>query len=374
MPSLADRKNIRKQVMNLFYKGVDLGFVKPDSLKVKINGVIQTAEVDQIAATVAKAVLNGFAPEVEVTLMRTDNDFIGGVLLQGMVGYMAGTNGPKYGFGNPEIDMDLIAGELLLVPKNNPPGTRTNSIRVALAYPSPDTLELAMGKNNFQELPLKFIVLPDLEADLFFQMMEMGNIDAEGLAPLGVFIQTSNPFRTGARSLRTMGLTKFEKQLLQAYRFDGAPSGVTALLNGAVTAGASTLSYDTASQNNPFVVGQTLRIITGGTPEFYEVTAVNPATPTSGTLTVVPGAFGSGEIAHNDNDTIEILKNVFRVNFTQQAIWATTDATRVAVGNVPGDLGDNRKGLVRHGGTAGAADITATVQGVQSPLLTITAA
>ena len=369
MPTLADRQNIRKQVMNLIYKGTDLGYLKPDSLKVKINGRVQTVEVDQIAATVAKAVLNGFAPEIECTLMRTDQDFLGGVLLQGMVGYRAGTNGPLYGFGNPELDMDLIAGELLVIPKNNPPGIRTNSVRVGLCYPTPETLELAMGKNNFQELTLRFIVLPDIEADLFFQMMSMGNIDAEGLAPLNVFIQTASPFRTGAKSLTALTLTPFERQLLQAYRIDGAASGTTALLNGASLSGQTTLSYDNASQNNPFIVGQVVRIGS----ELFEVTAVAPATLTTGTITVIPGAYGSTLAGHADNSTIEILKNVYRVNFTQEATWSSTVPANVAVGNVAGALDDNRKGLIRNGGTPGASVVKATVQGIDSPDVTVTA-
>lgn len=368
MPSNADRQNIRKQVMNLFYKGVDLGFIKPDTLRTRINGVVQTAEVDQIAATIAKAVLNGFAPEIEVTLMRTDIDFIGGVLLEGMIGYRAGTNGPAYGFGNPETDMDLIAGELLLVPKNNQPGIRTNSVRMALAYPSAETLELAMGKNNFQELTLRFVCLPDLEADLYFQMMEMGNIDAEGNAPLGVFIQTSTPFRTGAKTLTAITLSKHSQQMLQCYRCDGAPSGVVAECDGNVTSGDVTIVYKNASTNNPFVVGQTLRIGT----ELYEVTGVTPSSLTAGSLAVVPGAFGSTQAGHLDGATIEILKNVYRVNFTQQAIWASSDGTKVKAGNVAGDMGLNRKGLISHV-AAGSSNVTATIQAVSSPAVAVTA-
>lgn len=365
MPSTADRQNIRKQVSNLWFKQQDLGFIKPDSLKISINGKVQTAEADQIAATIAKAVLNGFAPEVSVTLMRTDNDFIFGVLLEGMVGYMAGINGPKYGLGNPEIDMDLIAGELLIVPKNNAAGVRTNSARIALAYPSPETLELAMGKNNFQELTLKFVVLPDLDADLYFQMMEFGNIDAEGIAPLGVFIQTSSPFRTGVKTLTAMTLTRFSRQALQCYRFDGAASGVTALCDGAVTSGDIAIVYKSASQNNPFLVGQTIRIGS----ECYDVTGVTPATLTTGTLAVIPSAYGTTQAGHANGDTIEILKNVYRVNFTQQAAWSSSVTARVKVGNTIGDTGLERKGLISHveGATTGTSNVKASADGIDSP-------
>jgi hypothetical protein len=370
MPTIEDRQNIRKQVMNMIYKGRDLGYLKPDSLKVRINGRVQTAEVDQIAATIVKAVLNGFAPEVEVTLMRTDQDFIGGVLLEGMVGYKAGTNGPEYGFGNPEVDMDLIAGELLLVPKNNAAGVRTNSVRIPLCYPTPETLELAMGKNNFQELVLRFVVLPDVDADLYFQMMSIGNIDAEGSAPLGVFLQTSTPFRTGVKSLTAITLTKFEKQLIQVYRIDGTPSGTTALANGAITSGDTSIVYDNASQNNPFVIGQVVRIGS----ELYDVVSVTPATLTTGTIGVIPAAYGTTQAGHADNSTIEILKNVYRVNFTQQAAWASGNITAAIVGNVAGALDDTRKGLISHGGTPGTANIVATIQAVASPNLVVTAA
>ena len=373
MPSNADRQNIKKVTRNLFFKGVDLGFIKPDSQKIKVQGVVQTAEVDQIAAKIAKAVLNGFAPELEVTLMRTDIDFVAGVLLQGMTGYRAGTNGPSYGFGNPEIDMDLIAGELMSIPKNNPPGVRTDSIRMGLAYPSPETVELLMGKNNFQEIPLKFICLPNLDADIYFQMMEIGNIDAEGLAPLGVFLQTNTPFIKGAKSMTAMTLSPSEQQQIQAYRIDGVISGVVADISAAINATVTTIPYQNASQNNPFVVGQVVRL-GGAGGELALVVGVTPATLTSGTIEVVRGAYGTAAASHAINDDIDILKNVYRVNFTQQAEFTSDNTARVKVGNVAGDLGINQKGTLSHGGTAGVANVKATVQGINSPNLVVTAA
>jgi hypothetical protein len=373
MPSNADRQNIIKVTRNLFFKGVDLGFIKPNSQKVRVNGQIQTAEVDQIAATVAKAVLNGFAPELEVTLMRTDIDFVAGVLLQGMTGYRYGTNGPLYGFGNPEIDMDLLAGELLSIPKNNQPGVRTNSIRFGLAYPSPDTIELMMGKGQFQEIPLKFVVLPDLEEDIWFQMMQMGNLDAEGLAPLAVVLQTATPFMKGAKSLTAMTLGVGEQQQIQAYRLDGVPSGVVADLGANITATDTTVPYVNASQNNPFVKGQLVRI-GGASGELALVDAVTPTTLQAGTLTLIRGAYKNNNASHTSGDEIMIMKNVYRVNITQIANFTSDQPTRVKVGNVPGNLGIDQKGVISHAGTAGAAVIKATVQGVDSPNFTVTAA
>lgn len=371
MPSNADRQNIKKVTRNLFFKGVDLGFIKPDTQRIRVNGVVQTAEVDQIAATIAKAVLNGFAPELEVTLMRTDIDFVAGVILSGLTGYRAGTNGPSYGFGNPEIDMDLVAGELLSIPKNNAPGVRTDSIRMGLAYPSPETIELLMGKNNFQELPLKFVVLPDLEQDIYFQMMEIGNIDAEGLAPLGVFLQTNTPFVKGAKTLTTLGLSVSDQQQIQVYRLDGVASGVVADLQAGINATDTAVPYENASQNNPFLVNQVLQLDSG---EVVLVTAVTPATLTTGTLTVVRGAYGTTAASHLTGVEISILKNVYRVNVTQVADIVSSQPTRVKAGNVTGDLGLNQKGLLSHAGTSGAANIVATVGGVSSPALVATAA
>lgn len=373
MPSNADRQNIIKVTRNLFFKGVDLGFIKPNSQKVRVNGAIQTAEVDQIAATIAKAVLNGFAPELEVTLMRTDIDFIAGVILQGMTGYRYGTNGPLYGFGNPEIDMDLLAGELMSIPKNNAAGVRTNSIRMGLAYPSPETIELLMGKGQFQEIPLKFVVLPDLEEDIWFQMMQMGNLDAENLAPLAVFLQTSTPFIKGAKSLTAMTLSVAEQQQLQAYRLDGVGSGVVADLGAGINSTDTVVPYVNASQNNPFIKGQLVRI-GGPSGELAVVDGVAPTTLLTGNLTLIRGAYNNSNAAHLVGAEIEIMKNVYRVNFTQMANFSSDQPTRVKVGNVAGNLGLDQKGVISHAGTAGLAVIKATVQGVDSPNFQVTAA
>lgn len=368
-----ERQNIRKVIRNLFFKGQSLGPIKPNSQKVGINGIVQTAEVDQIPATIAKAVMNGFAPVLEVTLMRTDIDFVAGVVLSGMTGYRAGTNGPSYGLGVPEIDMDLLAGELLSIPAKNAPGVRTDSIRMGLAYPDPSTIELLMGKSNFQEITLKFNVLPDLEADIYFQMMEIGNIDAEGLDPLAVFIQTNTPFHRGAKSLLAMSLSVSSQQQIQVYRIDGAASGVVADIVADINSTDTTILTENASQNNPYIVGQVLRL--GGVGgELALLTAVTPTSLTEHTLTVVRGAYGSTAASHLAGVEVEILKNVYRVNCTQQADITSSVPARIKAGNVAGALDLNLKGLLSDGGTAGASNIVATVGTgpVSSPTLVVT--
>ena len=144
---------------------------------------------------------------------------------------------------------------------------------------------------------------------------------------------------------------------------------ITLEVVGAPTATDTSIVFDTLSVNQGIQVDDFLKH-SGGERIF--VTAITYTTDTSGTLTVVRGVPDAAGSSMSDNDVITQQVDVSSRFVRDSAAWASSVAANVIVGNTFAGGGVTGKGILTHGGSAGASDITATVNAVASTALVIT--
>lgn len=344
-----------------------LGFVDEGSLSVTITPKIISKGVDQLAADVAKAWLVGYNASVSFTLSGTDAQFVAETLLGSALGVRGDNttaNGPGYGIGNIGEDASSrMAGELVLVPVDNDAGDMSNSFVFWKAIiPDGQGLTWSGNKGAFQNLPVTMVALPDLSQDKEFYLGMFGNIAANDGAPDNVWISTSSAVAP-YKHLTAATLSVGNKQDFQAWGVWATDGAVTAALNDGtdINTTDTTITYDTLA-GGAFAVGDIIKM---GTELMY-------VSADSGTaLTVVRSVMGSTAAAHLDNAVITV-QDIVRTRITEQATWASSDATKAAVGNTAGETDDDKKGRVRNVAT-GSANVTATLTAIASPSLAITA-
>jgi len=344
-----------------------LGFVDEGSLSITITPKIISKGVDQLSADVAKAWLVGYNASVSFTLSGTDAQFVAETLLGSALGVRGDnttTNGPGYGIGNIGEDASArMAGELVLKPVDNDAGDYSNSFVFWKAIiPDGQGLTWAGNKGAFQSLPVTMVALPDLSQDKEFYLGMFGNIAANDGAPDFVWVSTSSAVAP-YKHLTAATLSVGNKQDFQAYGIWADNGAVTAALNDGtdINTTDTAIVYDTLA-GGAFAVGDIIKIDS----ELMYVSA-----DTGSTLTVVRSVCGSTAALHLDDAAITLQDKVI-TRITEQANWASSDATKAAVGNTAGEIDDDKRGRVRHVAT-GSTNVTATLTAVASPSLAITA-
>lgn len=357
---------IRKERYRVYFNDKEIGEIAVDSLSVPINGRISTAEVDSKIG-IAKAQFDGYAPAISFTLMEWDVDILRDILPD--VGYQAGNDGAKIGFGIHDVDMDDQAGVLELIPVTNDPGVRTRSWYAPKAYIDPSQVNFDFGRDRWVQLPLSIGLLEDSSQPAGFEYLHYGNIDAEANTPLSTFITLSPRIVDVPMHYTAADIEPGQTYPSYGWRFDGADSGSGALINEATgyTASDTSLVFDTSTASNLFKAGQYIQI---GTEVIYIESVTQSGT--SGTLTVTRGVAGSTAAAISDNDAIDLLKNTSYVMATRVGTWAASASSNAKVGDTKGGTTETKKGHITHV-AAGTSNITFTLDAVASPNLAITA-
>lgn len=365
----------KKQVYWMIYKGINLGYFNPDTLN--INGQIMTTvlEVDQIDNPKARIDFDSIIPTVGVTFAQDSLDLLYQALLGDAAGFKAGTAGPLYGWGDIKRDMREFAGQLEIIPvKNYNEGNRLESFLIPNAYLDNQTIALLKGKGRFGNIPIVFDALPDEDAPQQFRYLWHGNLDAEGLAPNGIFITgTRRPRPEPAVSLPTIGVAAGTFDRLSAWLFYSFDSSNTAQVNNVagILATDTNIVFDT-TVGRTFVVGDIIGIETTSDLEYMYVVAVN-----TDDIDVVRN-YGGGlpaPIVHADDTVITIQKGVYYWLANNIVTWVSSAPGTILAGDVVGAFDSTEKGRITNISKDGAtADIKASLLGKDSPNIIVTAA
>jgi len=370
-----DTTKIKKTSYDLFLAGKNLGLTKVDTPSINIAGRISTAEADQIASDEALANFDGFRDlYVDVTFLDTSPEFIMGTLLEGMYGYRAGSAGALYGMGDPNIDLSSMAKELVLIPTANPVGSRVRSFVLWKAYPDlRQNIQIVGSKNNWQQATIRFRLLPDFNQDRLFRYMAWGNLDAEGGDPKSLVIVANKfiPVQNGSRQMNSITLKLGGAERLRTIRFDWALDTVTALVNDAtgLLVGETLLVLDALNVNTSLAVGDYIIVGT----EVMRISSVPLSYVSSGSFGVVRGALGTTEAVQADNAVVTKLKNVYGIDWTEQAEFSSGTPANVTVGNNRNDETEQAKGFLTAKTPATSSVITAT-SGATSQTITVSVA
>ena len=363
----------KKQVYYMIYKGVNLGYFNPDTLN--INGQILTTplEVDQIDNPKARVDYDSIIPTVGVTFAQDSIDLLYQGLLGDLAGFRAGTAGPLYGWGDIKRDAKEFAGQLEIIPvKNFNEGNRLESFLIRDAYLDTQTIALLKGKGRFGNVPIVFDALPDEDAPQQFRYLLHGNLDAEGLAPNGIFIIcTRRPRPEPSVSVPSIGVAAGTFDRLSAWLFYSFDSSNTALVDkvGGILVGDTSIVFGTVV-GRTFVVGDIIKVGS----EYMFVSVVNSATDID-VVRNYGGGLTTGPAAHIDTAVITIQQGVYYWLANNIVDWVSSAPGTILVGDVVGASDSTEKGRITNvSQDDGTALITASHLGKDSPDITVTAA
>lgn len=355
---------IDKERKELYWDGDNLGAIKPDTLKVKVNGKYTDVGVDQLAA-IAKTWLEGFEIMVEVVLYDVSPDFIKAKLMKNQLSSGVASSGdPFVGFGNTKVA--LPGAELLIHEYGVTSTTRTKDWLFWNTEAIMDATEFGYGGNTIKELAVKFRVYADTSKAVGYQYGIYG--DWQGLAdnavPKGVWIAMSNKAQVPGVHLSAFTMKDGQQEECQCFAaYTASTYTVTAAINDAtdINSTDTVIVYDTLAGGS-FAVGDYILI---GTEYMY----VNAATSTQ--LTVNRAVWGSTAAAHLDNAVISKCDTVSILRATDVATWASSSTGDFTVGTTFQGTGANKIGRVTWVST-GSGNLTATVNTKASPACVVT--
>jgi hypothetical protein len=354
MPSQADLEEIKKQSYNIQLGDDDLGFTEENTgLEINLNGVISTIGVDQLPAKIAVAEMEGWDIEILITLMRTDPEFVSNVVMKNYLAVKTGTNGDLYGLGGDNVKLSRLGRELKIVPTSYVSGDRLKSFIFWKAIILPENVKLIGAKGEYQKVQVKVIPIADLDKERGFMYGAWGNIDAEGIAPIGLMWMAGSRIPTPANNLVSIGMrvgAKDDLKVLAVYKTDGQA--------GALDDATDINSSDTSITLDGFSVAgvPTGSYLYAGTEAMYVTAGFSG---TSGTATVIRGVLGTIAAAHLDDDVFTIITPRF-YDETQQVSIASANSALVAVGNVANASDATRRGCIRAVAATASTNVTAT--------------
>ena len=358
---------IDKQRMEMYYDDVNLGALKPDSLRVQVGGVYQPVTIDQLAGVV-KEWQEGFTITVQGVLMDVSPAFINGTLMSGQVFSKTAASGDIFvGLGNRKIDMRAISAELRLHEYGVADTTRTTDWMFWKAKAKFENTEFAYGATTVKELTVTFTIYPDLDKAIDYQYGGYGDwsaYDAEAV-PKGVWIATGKNAQVPGKHLTALTLNPSDLQDLQAFAAYATDGSVTAALNDGtdINSTDTAVVYDTLAGGS-IVAGDYIKMGT----EYMRVSANDTGT---NTLTVQRGVWGSTAAAHLNDAAITVQTAVSVVRCTNWATWASSVAADVTVGTTFNGSGTAAIGRIAHV-SSGSSNVTATLNTKASPNLVVT--
>ena len=349
-PTSTNLSQIQLIPYNLTLGGTTLGYTDVGTLEVEINGKIISKGVDQIAADIAIAIHKGWSVIVRATLSAADPDFIATTLFENLVTPVVSGSKVSYSFNDHNVNLFDIAKDLYVVPADNSATDLSKSFYWGKVYQS-GPITFQGNKDEFQSIPVEFTILPDPNATSEAgQYGRMGDVSiAASTNPDGVFITTGDavePYISASAADMAVG----EKQDVQAWAANLVDSGVTALVNGAYTAGDGVVNYDTLSSGSSIGVGKYIKI---GSSIYY----VYADTGSAASIRIEVA--GTADANHADNAAITIGSSLKVVRVTNFATWASSDDTKATVGNTINAFNDSKRGRIV-GVAAGPTNVDAT--------------
>jgi hypothetical protein len=366
-----DTEQFRQIDYDIFYNGIFVGATTTGSTVINIGpNRVAVEDASQIRGAI-KLWRAGMVITVNLQLKEVAPAKLSSLILQGENVEISGAS-TKYNLGNQTIDMDDYSGELLLQPTGQDLSDTSDSWKFYKAVAvNPFTYT---GNNETpQVVDMVFEILPDTTKSIEKYFGAHNNWDISQANPTDMFItmaKTSVDLQIPPKTLTACTLTPGQQDKLQCWEFQKTDSSTTAAINeaGDITSTDTTFDFDTLNIANGIVANSYILIDT----EVMYVSALTYATSITGTFdTVVRAVAGTDAAAHLDDAVITLLENVSFTNRTTEATWATSDDTKVDVGDVY-TSNTNTKGVIEHV-AAGSANITATFQTIATDNCVVTA-
>lgn len=366
-------QGIKLQTYDTFFNDVDLGLTSVDTEQFTLQPEIVDASVDQFSGAAA-SFMTGLPATVAATFLNTSvADLIS--LFRGQVFVEALGSRIKMSGGTNTINMldDNVSGVLLLHPHGVPRTDRSNDIYLPCAAFDSSGFNLAGSRTKVQDVPATFKIFPNTDLPAAEQYWTIGDWSLSNVTPLAVLLRFAGDATDPLYSVPAITLNNSATERIRAFQVNGTvDTADTALLDGAIAATDTSLSFDTGITANAFQQFDYLQIGS----EYVFVQSIAYVTTTSGTMTISRGLLDTVPAAQIDNEPIHLVSDVSVIDRRDSADWVSSDPLVVTVGDsYPGTSIANRKGQMINinPGATTTETITATYNSVTSADLTVTA-
>ncbi len=366
------KTNYAARTYDITWRGANLGTTVPGSVNIPIEARVIDVESDQIegrADSIPKGVI--FGDDLTMELQSADMESIIGNLLRDQVEVIINGIAQSAGLGFKTRRSEDVAGQLRYHPTGVDPFDTVNDIIAHLAFPNVD-LTLTGERDQEQRLAVTFTTLPDGNQALGFQYGRLGSPFIVAATPEFVSFQMDqNINRVPYMSLRAGSLSPGEIQRLAVTATFMTAGLVTADIdNGPGYLATDTdLVFDNLSSAQAFQEGDFIKI---GTEVLFISTAPVYTTDFAGTITVVRGVPSGTGLAIIDGVQITLQTGVSSRFVREAATLVSSVPANIVVGNTFAGSGVAAKGIISDGGAAGASNIKATVNAVDSDDLVYT--
>ena len=367
-----DKTKIKLVDYDLYVEGIGkIGYLV--RAQTRANPGAQYTKVENAAQFrgVIKAWKVGDAPTLTTTLLQSDFEVLFGELGSGQYSEIVSSGGDKaYGLGNKIKDLEQVGVFIRLHPTSSAEDDFSADIAFWKAAPDFSNVEIAGDLDNPQTVTVPWLIMPDESKDSEEAYGRIGDWSIVDGTPLGVFIQLAPFAKKPYKHIPAVSLGVSAKANAYAYAFK-ATVGATDIgaLNGAITATSLTFNVNGLPPNHPIGVGDYIRVTDGTNTEYMEITGATIVTATEKTFTVIRAVGGSLSYNFASGDPVRLLSKVAVQRGTEAATWSSSVPANIVVGN-SNTLGN--KGELRHGGSAGTSNVTATINTVASPNLVAT--
>lgn len=366
-----------KVITHDLYRGEQFaGYTRLDSLQVEIDGSYVEVNIDQFNA-LAGLFSMGTKGRIVGAFIDASNRNLAAKFGEFTPEIVGPNNEFVAHLGTQQIDKFEEATRSLMHPHGRLLTDKSEDMMFWSTVLRLNATKLLSSRTKAQEVEFVIECLADENRPAYAQVASFGNWADSLSTPLAVILRFNEdlvqPYTTD------MALTLWRdgrERILGAFSVYGTLTAITALVNGAVTTAANTITFDTLSSVNAIIAGMMVKI---GTELSYVKSVVYGGGGTSGTLTVARANLKPSTLAaHADNAPITVYSDIFVLNVLQSTntIWNSTDPTAVTIGDVVGGFDDTRPGVlvnVNAGGVDLDSDITAEYNTVVSDPLTVTA-
>lgn len=364
MATTADIENMEIQTLDIEFDNVDLGLTEDGSVQVNFNEeLIDINNVDQFPSTVA-LFSTGMPFEINMTLLRSDIDYIFGTLLKNRTTVISDGSG-NTAYYVKDVTQNLVTkvGRLKLHPRGV--SGRGSDVTFPKAVLQFDATVLSYQRTDIKRLAVTIKTFTDPDADGLRAIFGDPSITSGN--PDTCFITTGQSIinQIGVH-VSNIDSTVGALDQIQGWSFEQTISTTkTGDIDEVGNVSATDIEFNIDNMvEGDFVVGDIIKVES----EFIYVGGVTTLTSTTANLNgLIRGMYGSTAATHTDGISLAVCDNTALINRTLDGgTWASDTPATATIGDTPTGTGASRSGVI-NALAIGTTNLKVTVGTTDSP-------
>lgn len=359
-----DTSQIKLVEYNAYFDNSEVGYLV--TAETQVSPTATYVDVTNAAQFVGilKSWLIGWQPNVRITMMQTDYQYLWGELGAGQLyPEVDATDSTRkaYWMGSREIDSDSLQKTFYLRPKSAAVGDYSGDIFFWKAMPDFSQVTISGNRDNANTVQVPMKIFPNKDVSIDKTYGCFGDWSVVAGAPHSVFVQLSSTAQAPYKHISAITIEEDGEHVMQPYAAFITASDYGGAINNVsnIAAGVTTVEVDGISPVNLLAVGDYIKCSTGD-----EVSQVTDITYSNGgadaTLTVIRDIANSGQETFHNNAVFKKLSDLTILPIRNRATHASANAAVFTAGD---SESAGTKGLVT-GVVGGTANYTSTLSAV----------